>query len=107
MPELFTTLRERYADRTGGYTRVIRTGLRSGDRAPMAIVELVDSPGEVRFEMLARKLGRKIYEEELCVPPHPFPLCLYSSVIDSRLTCALSYVQSHAQTGGRARQGLP
>jgi hypothetical protein len=32
----------------GGYTRVIRTGFRRGDRAPMAILEFVDREGEVR-----------------------------------------------------------
>lgn len=67
MPTLHTTLRERYADRTGGYARIHLTGSRVGDRADMAILELVDGPGELRFEMLARKLGRKVYEEELCV----------------------------------------
>lgn len=67
MPALHTVLRERYADRTGGYARIHLTGSRVGDRANMAILELVDGPGELRFEMLARKLGRKMYEEELYV----------------------------------------
>ncbi len=40
--KLFTALAERYADRSGGYTRVIRAGFRYGDSAPMAIIELVD-----------------------------------------------------------------
>ena len=35
-------LADRYADRPGGYTRVIRAGFRYGDAAPMAIIELVD-----------------------------------------------------------------
>jgi large subunit ribosomal protein L17 len=39
--KLFDELGEQYADRQGGYTRIIRTGTRSGDAAPMAIVELV------------------------------------------------------------------
>jgi len=40
--KLFTTLTERYADRAGGYTRVLRKGYRYGDAAPMAFIELVD-----------------------------------------------------------------
>jgi large subunit ribosomal protein L17 len=40
--KLFTTLRERYEDRSGGYTRVVRAGFRYGDSAPMAVIELVD-----------------------------------------------------------------
>ncbi len=40
--KLFTTLAERYKDRAGGYTRVLKAGFRYGDSAPMAIVELID-----------------------------------------------------------------
>src|SRR5215217_265048 len=40
--KLFDTLAPRYADRAGGYTRVIKAGLRASDAAHMAIIELVD-----------------------------------------------------------------
>ncbi len=40
--KLFTTLAERYRERPGGYTRIIKTGYRKGDGAPMVILELVD-----------------------------------------------------------------
>jgi large subunit ribosomal protein L17 len=41
---LFDTIAARYADRNGGYTRIIRAGSRPGDRAPMVLLELVDRP---------------------------------------------------------------
>ncbi len=40
--KLFSTLAERYADRPGGYTRVLKAGFRYGDSAPIAVIELVD-----------------------------------------------------------------
>ncbi len=40
--KLFDKLREEYMDRNGGYTRIIQTGNRRGDAAPMAILELVN-----------------------------------------------------------------
>jgi len=40
--KLFEKLREEYQDRNGGYTRIIQTGNRNGDAAPMAILELVN-----------------------------------------------------------------
>ncbi|MCE2843523.1 MAG: 50S ribosomal protein L17 [Novosphingobium sp.] len=40
--KLFEVLAARYADRQGGYTRVIKAGIRASDAAPMAVIELVD-----------------------------------------------------------------
>jgi len=43
--KLFTELGPRYRERPGGYLRILKCGYRSGDKAPMAFVELVDRPG--------------------------------------------------------------
>jgi large subunit ribosomal protein L17 len=42
--QLFGTLAPRFADRNGGYTRIIKAGPRPGDNAPMVLLELVDRP---------------------------------------------------------------
>ena len=42
--KLFNELGPRYEERPGGYTRIMKCGFRTGDNAPMAFVELVDSP---------------------------------------------------------------
>ena len=42
--KLFNELGPRYQSRPGGYLRILKTGFRAGDKAPMALVELVDRP---------------------------------------------------------------
>ena len=42
--KLFNELGPRYKERPGGYLRILKCGFRTGDKAPMAIVELVDRP---------------------------------------------------------------
>ncbi len=46
--KLFTTLAERYAERPGGYTRVLKAGFRYGDSAPVGIIELVERDEEAK-----------------------------------------------------------
>jgi large subunit ribosomal protein L17 len=53
LQKVFGELKDRYADRPGGYTRIIRLGYRLGDAAQMALLELVDRPeggGEAKPE---------------------------------------------------------
>ena len=46
--KLFEVLGPRYAERQGGYVRVLKAGFRYGDMAPMAIIEFVDRDPEAK-----------------------------------------------------------
>lgn len=59
--KLFSTLGERYRNRPGGYTRILRLGNRLGDNAPMVVFELVQD--EVRKTGGRRRRGKKKKEE--------------------------------------------
>jgi large subunit ribosomal protein L17 len=48
--KLFEELGPRYVERPGGYLRILKCGHRTGDKAPMAYVELVDRPREEELE---------------------------------------------------------
>jgi len=50
--KLFDELGPRYAERPGGYIRILKCGFRTGDKAPMAYVELVDRPEPEEVEEL-------------------------------------------------------
>lgn len=57
VPKVFSEFAKRYVDRPGGYTRIHKYGNRQGDNAPHAILELVDNPRDIRYEMTARSVG--------------------------------------------------
>jgi hypothetical protein len=57
VPKLFGPIRERYASRPGGYTRVLRVEPLKEDQAESAILELVDGPRDLRFAMTAKTLA--------------------------------------------------
>ena len=48
LTKLFDVLAERYKDRNGGYTRIIKAGIRASDAAPIAIIEFVDREVEAK-----------------------------------------------------------
>ncbi|KAK1081001.1 54S ribosomal protein L8, mitochondrial [Friedmanniomyces endolithicus] len=57
LPKLFGPLRERYANRPGGYTRVLRIEPIKEDQAASAILELVDGPKDKRFALTAKTIA--------------------------------------------------
>ncbi|CAH1761300.1 6046_t:CDS:2 [Entrophospora sp. SA101] len=67
VPKLFKELAKRYKEREGGYTRVHKLGFRPGDKAEMAILEYVDAPGDLKYQMLVRQLARREIDPSLKV----------------------------------------
>ena len=59
--KLFTELGPFYKDRPGGYVRILKTGFRTGDKAPMAVVQLVDF--ESGKEIIAEDPKQETQEE--------------------------------------------
>ncbi|MXY48362.1 MAG: 50S ribosomal protein L17 [Gemmatimonadetes bacterium] len=63
--KLFGPLADRYADRPGGYTRIVRIGHRQGDAADMSILELIDreGPGEDQADEKTEEKAEESKEE--------------------------------------------
>tara|TARA_B000000441_G_C21581346_1_gene254541 strand:- start:102 stop:521 length:420 start_codon:yes stop_codon:yes gene_type:complete len=60
--KIFDELSERYKERNGGYTRVLKAGFRYGDSAPMAVIELVDRNPEALGQDSGPDLSEEIEE---------------------------------------------
>ncbi|OGS55485.1 MAG: 50S ribosomal protein L17 [Erythrobacter sp. RIFCSPHIGHO2_12_FULL_63_10] len=63
LKKLFDVLAERYSDREGGYTRVIKAGIRVSDSAPMAIIELVERDTDAKGQDSGPAMNADEYED--------------------------------------------
>lgn len=64
VPKLFGPIADRYRDRPGGYTRVLRIEPLKSDQAPSAILELIDGPKDMRFALTAAVVARCAKEDK-------------------------------------------
>ena len=63
LKKLFDVLAERYSDRDGGYTRIIKAGFRASDAAPMAIIEFVDRDTDAKGQDSGPVMNEDEYED--------------------------------------------
>ena len=63
--KVFEIFADRYKDRLGGYTRIVKLGSRYGDNAPVAIIELIDRDEEAKGKDSGPIIEKKSSEEEV------------------------------------------
>ena len=66
--KIYDILSKRYANRKGGYSRVLKAGFRTGDDAPMAVIELVDRDPNARKVDIPKKVVEKKDKDQQTLP---------------------------------------
>jgi large subunit ribosomal protein L17 len=69
--KLFDTLAARYKDRPGGYTRIVKLGLRPGDNAPLSVIQLVQEEMSASKKKPAKKAAKPAAKKEEAVEAKP------------------------------------
>ena len=69
MSKVFDELSKRYSSRNGGYSRVLKAGFRTGDDAPMAVIELVDRNPDAKKLDKPKKIETKDNKKETQTKP--------------------------------------
>lgn len=99
LSKVFGTFAQRYANRPGGYTRIHKFGNRKGDNAPEAIVELVDNPRDLRWEMTSRAIGWDVLRQKLVGTKA-------SALVNDPHADMQQIVKAESQMPSKSRRGL-
>ncbi|KAJ7597123.1 mitochondrial ribosomal protein L17 [Mycena floridula] len=100
IPKLFGPLARRYISRPGGYTRIHKYGNRPGDNAPVAILELVDNPRDLRYEITARAVGWELLNKKLKSGKTPL------SIVNQGVGDVESIINSESSIGFGEAEGV-
>ncbi|GFE59203.1 50S ribosomal protein L17 [Geobacter sp. AOG1] len=95
--KLFTTIAPRYKERPGGYTRIIKLGIRPGDNAPVSIIELVEEELKAKSES---KPAKKTTAKKAA--PKPAPAATVQADVLSSEPVAEETLKTHVVEGDEA-----